>query len=122
MSLALVVPECNSLGAALLGGGGLDGAFEPSRAAQRTRSWSSRTICIARPTRPSEALPRGAAHLIVIDHVADADTARADVVPAAGTFAEGDGTFINNEGRAQRFFRVFEPTGDVQEGWRGSAI
>ena len=60
----------------------------------------------------------GAAHLIVIDHVVTPTTARADVGLSASTFAEADGTFINNEGRAQRFFRVFEPTGDVQEGWR----
>ena len=30
------------------------------------------------------------------------------VLPAA-TFAETDGTLVNNEGRAQRFFQVFVP-------------
>ena len=39
------------------------------------------------------------------------------VLPAA-TFAEADGTFVNNEGRAQRFFQVFVPEGDIQESWR----
>ena len=29
----------------------------------------------------------------------------------AGTFAESDGTLVNSEGRAQRFFQVFVPAG-----------
>jgi NADH-quinone oxidoreductase subunit G len=36
----------------------------------------------------------------------------------AGTFAESDGTLINNEGRAQRFFQVYEATDVVKESWR----
>jgi len=44
--------------------------------------------------------------------------ARADVGLSAATFAEGDGTLVNNEGRAQRFFQVFEPAGEVRESWR----
>jgi NADH-quinone oxidoreductase subunit G len=39
------------------------------------------------------------------------------VLPAAA-FAESDGTFVSSEGRAQRFFRVFVPAGDIQESWR----
>ena len=40
------------------------------------------------------------------------------MVLPAGTFAETDGTLVNNEGRAQRFFQVFVPQGDIQESWR----
>jgi len=39
------------------------------------------------------------------------------VLPA-GTFAESDGTLVNNEGRAQRFYQVFPAEGDIQESWR----
>jgi NADH-quinone oxidoreductase subunit G len=39
------------------------------------------------------------------------------VLPAS-TFAEADGTLVNNEGRAQRFFQVFVPQGDIRESWR----
>jgi NADH-quinone oxidoreductase subunit G len=38
-------------------------------------------------------------------------------LPAA-TFAESDGTLVSNEGRAQRFFQVYAPTGEVCESWR----
>ena len=119
MSLALVVPECNSLGAALLGGRGLDGAIDAV-----ARGEADTLVVLENDVyrRGHEAVVSrcldGAAHLIVIDHVVTPTTARADVGLSASTFAEADGTFINNEGRAQRFFQVFEPTGDVQEGWR----
>ena len=44
------------------------------------------------------------------------------MLPAA-SFAEGDGTLVSQEGRAQRFFQVFDPTyydarNMVREGWR----
>jgi NADH-quinone oxidoreductase subunit G len=39
------------------------------------------------------------------------------VLPAA-PLAEGDGTLVNNEGRAQRFYQVFAPKGAIQESWR----
>jgi NADH dehydrogenase subunit G (EC 1.6.5.3) len=44
------------------------------------------------------------------------------VLPAA-SFAEGDGTLVSQEGRAQRFFQVFDPqyldsSIQIHEGWR----
>ena len=39
------------------------------------------------------------------------------VLPAA-TFAESSGTFINNEGRAQRFYRSYIPHEDIQDSWK----
>jgi len=39
------------------------------------------------------------------------------VVFPAGSFAESDGTFVNNEGRAQRFFQVFVPQDPIVEAW-----
>jgi NADH-quinone oxidoreductase subunit G len=38
-------------------------------------------------------------------------------LPAA-TFAEGDGTLINNEGRIQRYFQALSPDPMIQESWR----
>jgi NADH-quinone oxidoreductase subunit G len=67
-----------------------------------------------------------ARHIVIIDHIEHATSAKADVVLPAATFAEADGTLVNNEGRAQRFFQVFVPkddirgdiSGDIQESWR----
>ena len=39
------------------------------------------------------------------------------LLPAA-TFAEGSGTLVNSEGRAQRFYPVFPPAEGVRDSWR----
>ena len=60
----------------------------------------------------------GAKHLVVLDHLENATSMKAELVLPAGAFAEADGTLINNEARAQRFFQVFVPQEDMQESWR----
>jgi NADH-quinone oxidoreductase subunit G len=47
-----------------------------------------------------------AKHVVVIDHLESATVQKADLVLPAATFAESDGTFVNSEGRAQRFYQV----------------
>ena len=115
--LAFVVPECNSLGVLLLGGRGF-------AAADIEREHADAVIVLE-----NDVFRRGAAdvvgrlvdrsaHLIVLDHVTSATTDRADVGLPAATFAESDGTFVNNEGRAQRFFQIYAPTDQICESWR----
>jgi NADH-quinone oxidoreductase subunit G len=53
-----------------------------------------------------------------MDHLFHATSLWADMLLPATTFAESEGTLVNNEGRAQRFFRVFPGRGEVQESWR----
>jgi len=65
-----------------------------------------------------DAMLKAARHIIVIDHLSNATTSRAEVVLPAATFAEGDGTMVSSEGRAQRFYQVFVPDGEIQESWR----
>ena len=116
----LTLPECNSLGLGLLGAaGGLEAA---SAALQQTRA---DTLVIVendlfRRTgfHAAAALMDTAKHVVVIDHIGHTTTQRADLVLPAATFAEGSGTLVNNEGRAQRFYRVLEPQPDVHESWR----
>ena len=48
---------------------------------------------------------------------------RAHLLLPAASFAEGDGTLVSLEGRAQRFFQVYEPSYYdsnilIREGWR----
>jgi NADH-quinone oxidoreductase subunit G len=70
------------------------------------------------PRSEIDALISATAHVIVLDHLVNATTDVAELVLPSGTFAESDGTFISNEGRAQRFFQVFVPQGDIRESWR----
>lgn len=57
-------------------------------------------------------------NVIVLDHTHHQTTEKANILIPAGTFAEGDGILVNNEGRAQRFFQVYEPSGSILESWR----
>jgi NADH-quinone oxidoreductase subunit G len=117
--LCYAVPECNSLGLGLMGGEGLD------RAVRRVADGTADSVIVLENDlyrrMETEKLDRffgTASHVIAIDHYLNRTTCRADVVLPAGTFAESDGLFVNNEGRAQGFYQVFVPEGDIQESWR----
>jgi NADH-quinone oxidoreductase subunit G len=117
--LSLVVPECNSLGLGLMSARSLHETVEMVQAG------AADTLIVLendlyRRTAPEtiDRLFAAARHVIAIDHLANSTTSKADVVLPAATFAEGDGTFVNSEGRAQRFLQVFVPEGAIQESWR----
>jgi NADH-quinone oxidoreductase subunit G len=118
-ALSFAVPECNSVGAALVGGRSLGAAF------QAVREGTAETVIVLEndlyrraPGAEVDAFLNTAAHVIALDHLANPTTRQADLVLPAGTFAESDGTFVSSEGRAQRFFQVFVPNNDVAASWR----
>jgi NADH-quinone oxidoreductase subunit G len=118
-SLCFALPECNSLGAALLGGGSLAAAHEAVQRGEADTLVILENDLYRQAERATvEALLEQARHVVVIDHLHHATAARADVVLPAATFAEGDGTLVNNEGRAQRFYQVMSPQDAIQESWR----
>lgn len=47
--------------------------------------------------------------LIVLDHQYNLMQEKADLILSTANFAESDGTVVNYEGRAQRFFRLYNP-------------
>jgi NADH-quinone oxidoreductase subunit G len=117
--LLLTVPESNSLGLALLDHKDLEGA----RDALEKNPNSILVILendLYRRADPKfvDSLLDNVQHVIAIDSLENATTARADVILPGATFAEGDGTLVNNEGRAQRSFQVFVPQGEIMESWR----
>ncbi|MGD0765763.1 MAG: NADH-quinone oxidoreductase subunit NuoG, partial [Dehalococcoidia bacterium] len=117
--LCLATPECNSLGLALMGGGSLEGAFETVRSGGASTVIILENDLYRRADRAAvDAFFDAAKQVIVIDHTQSATTSRADVLLPAATFAEADGTLVNNEGRAQRFYSVLAPCDDIQESWR----
>ena len=117
--LCITVPECNSLGLAFIEGGTLDEAF------QAVEENKADTVIVLendlyRRTAPTavDAFLEGARHVIAIEHVANATTAKAEIILPAATFAESTGTLVNNEARVQRFYQVMTAEGDVQASWR----
>lgn len=124
VAITLVVPEVNSLGMSYLGGTSLvdiltalkDGSADAVVIAENDlyRRASAELV---------DAALSAAKTVIVLDHQVTAVQQKAHLVLSGASFAEADGTVINCEGRAQRFFQVYDPAfydGNVQvkEGWR----
>ncbi|MFR9721010.1 NADH-quinone oxidoreductase subunit NuoG [Aeromonas diversa] len=122
--LALVGAEVNSLGLAMLGGMPLEAAFDALEGqAGQTLLVMENDLYRRAPRQRIDAILTRLQELIVIDHQDTETASRAHLVLPATTFAEGDGTQINMEGRAQRSFQVFDPHWYqpdvlVQESWR----
>ncbi len=121
-AISLVVPEVNSLGVALIGGLSVDEALAQVRAGDALvvleNDLYRRTDAAA-----VDAALSAAAGVVVVDHRLTPTAARANVVLPAASFAEGDGTVVNNEGRAQRYFQVYDPAyynlaNPIKESWR----
>ena len=117
--LTFTVPESNSLGLAMLDQGDLE------KALQTVKQTPNAVLILLENDlfrRADEQLVRqlfnSAASVIALDTLENPTTVIADLVLPAATFAEGDGTLVNNEGRAQRFFQVMDPQEEVQESWR----
>ena len=123
-SLSLVVPEANSLGLALLGGDSVDAALDARSNGQADAVIVLENDLYRRADAAKVDAALGAAQtLIVADHQRTATGERAHLLLPAASFAEGDGTLVSLEGRAQRFFQVYEPSYYdsnilIREGWR----
>jgi len=106
--ICFVAQCCNTIGLAMLAGKPLPQAVEA------IESGSADTVIILEnDIAPdiAERIFKAAKNIIAIDSLNNKTTEKAHFVLPAATFAESDGTFVNNEGRAQRFFKVFSRQG-----------
>ncbi|RJX83528.1 NADH-quinone oxidoreductase subunit NuoG [Pseudomonas sp. LS-2] len=123
-SLSLIVPEANSMGLTLFGGDSVDAALQAVISGKADAIVVLENDLFTRVDAATvDAALKAAKVVIVADHQKTATTDRADLVLPAASFAEGDGTLVSQEGRAQRFFQVYDPTYldasiQIHEGWR----
>ncbi|KAI2676459.1 NADH-quinone oxidoreductase subunit NuoG [Pseudomonas sp. TNT3] len=123
-SISLIVPEANSLGLAMLGGNSVDEALQAVIDGKADAIVVLENDLYTRTDKARvDAALNAAKVVIVADHQKTATSDRAHLVLPAASFAEGDGTLVSQEGRAQRFFQVFDPKYMdasilVHEGWR----
>ena len=118
--LSLVVPEVNSMGLALFGGLSLEQAFAQD---YDTVIIVENDLYRRLPAVQVDAALAKAKQVIVLDHSETATVAKATTVLSAASFAEGDGTVVSQEGRAQRFYQVYDasyykPEYAIKESWR----
>jgi NADH-quinone oxidoreductase subunit G len=117
--LTFTVPECNSLGLAIMGEKRLQHAFE------RISNGLADSVIILendlyrRASRQNvDMFLQTAAHVVVIDSLENNTTEKAELLLPTATFAESEDTWVNNEGRAQRYFPVYPPTEPVRSSWQ----
>ncbi|PHM49916.1 NADH-quinone oxidoreductase subunit G [Xenorhabdus miraniensis] len=110
VGLSYVAAYANSLGLAMMEAQPLDAAL------RRIDKGDSDTVIVmendlyrhAPADKINNALD-SLKNLIVVDHQRTAIMDKAHLILSASSFAESDGTLVNQEGRAQRYFQVYEP-------------
>lgn len=114
-----VFPECNSMGMEMMYGKPLDEALKRISADENATVIILENDLYRRAAKKEvDQLFSGNRLVIAIDHLMNRTSKQAGIILPAATFAESDGILINNEGRAQRYFKAMLPKGDVKESWR----
>lgn len=118
--LTLIVPEVNSMGSVLLGGLPLEEALLGDYDALVL---AENDLFSRLPKAIVQQVLSKTQNVIVLDHQHTDTAKRAGLVLPAASFAEADGTVVSLEGRAQRFFQVFDPSYldpniQIKESWR----
>ncbi len=119
-SLLLAGAEANSMGVTLLGGG-----IRLESALAALAEGSARSLIVLEndlfrrldADTLGEALGK-AEHLVVLDALETPTAEQASLALPAASYAESTGTFVNYEGRAQRYYQVFEPVQPIAPAWR----
>ncbi|MHA4842763.1 NADH-quinone oxidoreductase subunit NuoG [Flavitalea antarctica] len=118
--ISFVMPECNSMGLALMRAPSVEGAIKRLLFEQDLNLVVlENDIYRYLPSKKADQFLKGSRNIIALDTLNNRTTERATVLLPAATFADGDGTIINNEGRAQRFYQVFAPANNnIRESWK----
>lgn len=116
--ICFIVPACNSIGLNLLGAKSID------RAMNAVQKGKVDTIIVLEndiyryiDAQTADNFLNNLKNLIAIDSMQTRTTEKSHIVLSAAATAESSGTFVNNEARAQRFFRVYLPAGDICQSW-----
>lgn len=113
--LFLTLNEANSMGLAMMGGPlHLDSLPDQIDIALALEN----DLSLRMSSKRFSSLLERVGHLIVLDSLDNPTVSASRYILPAATFAESEGTFINNEGRAQRSFAVFNPQGDIKPAWQ----
>jgi NADH-quinone oxidoreductase subunit G len=124
VGITFVASSANSIGLSMIGGGNLDEALS-----LLTNGDADSVIVMENdlyrqaPEASVDAALSKVKNLLVVDHQRTRIMDKASLILPAASFAESDGTLVNQEGRAQRYFQVYDPayydtTVTMFESWR----
>lgn len=117
--LAFAVPDCNSLGLAMTGAPSFQEIAVPTGGDRMPALIVLEDDLYRHGNKEQVDALYAGFEVVSLDHLHHPGTNNSAVVIPVATFAEGDGTLVNYEGRAQRFFQVFSPADeDLRESWR----
>ncbi|MGE5395747.1 MAG: NADH-quinone oxidoreductase subunit NuoG [Candidatus Saccharibacteria bacterium] len=119
VNLSILFPESNSLGLAMMGAKPTEQAFEEiQKAIADTVIILENDLYRRADQKTIDQFFAAGKTTIVLDHLANKTTQKASILLPSGTYAESEGTLVNYEGRAQRFYQSLPPKGPVRESWR----
>jgi len=110
VGITLLAGHANSVGLGLIGGNPLEHALE-----QLSGGEADALVVLENdlyrhaPKALVDAALAQTTNVIVVDHQRTATVEKVGLVLSTASFAESDGTSVNHEGRAQRFFQVYDP-------------
>ena len=118
--LSFVFQESNSMGVSLLENKNLNDAINSAKYNQTDSLIILMNDLYSRENKKTiDGFMQNFKNIIVLDSYENQTTEKAGIIIPLGTFAESDGTIVNNEGRAQRYYQVFVPkASDIKESWR----
>ena len=118
VSLAVVFEEANSIGTGLMNGKSADDLAErASKGEIDTLIILENDLYRNMERGKADQILSGPGKIILLDSMPGRTTVKADIVIPVGAFTESSGTVVNNEGRAQRYFRAIAE-GEIKDAWR----
>lgn len=116
---ASILPESNSMGLAFIPGKPLDEALSiATKGKIDTLIILENDLYLRAPKETIDKLFEKCGNVIVLDHSATETTTRADMLLPASPFPESEGTIVNYEGRAQRYYKAVPNKEQVMESWQ----
>ena len=118
-NLSILFPECNSMGLGMMEGKPLTEAIDLINSKEADTLIILENDLYRRADKETiDLFLTKSKNVIVLDHLVNQTTLKATIFLPVGNYAESEGTLVNNEGRAQRFYKVLAKGGLVSESWR----
>ncbi|PPI88885.1 NADH-quinone oxidoreductase subunit G [Candidatus Pantoea edessiphila] len=112
VGITLLVSNVNSIGLVLIGGNTLEFALEQFSKNEADVLLIMENDLYRHVSKPllDDIIFSNPRKVIVLDHQNTSTLKKAGLVLSSASYVESSGTLINNEGRAQRFFQVYDPS------------